>query len=84
MIKLFYLPNLSWFCSYSDLVCELIAARDERCGKIQNFCFLLQVLIRIASIDWNLLDSPETSFFEHFFILSIGGETGRTGGGELF
>ena len=47
MIKPSYLPDLSWLCSYSHLVCEFIATRDERHDKIQNFHYLLQVLIRI-------------------------------------
>ena len=64
MMEPSYLPSSSWFCSYIHLLCELIAARDERHGRIQNFRCLSQVLIRITLICWNLL---ETSFLEHFF-----------------
>ena len=54
-----YLPNLSWFCSYIHVVCELDAARDESHDKIQKFRCLSQVLIGITWICWNLL---KTSF----------------------
>ena len=55
VIKSSYLPNLSWFCSHSHLVCKLIATRDERHNKIENFRCLSQVLIRITLIYCNLL-----------------------------
>ena len=48
-----YLCNLSWFCSYTHLVCELIAARDERYDKIPSFRCLSQVLFAIILICWN-------------------------------